>query len=86
MIEQEMVDMIINKNPTDIVKIVTKIVILGNIVGRCRPMPRKQEGLRRQMIDDDPSDTFNYMVSEDPVSDDDLDGFIRNFSEMTELK
>ena len=28
--------------------------------------------------DDDPSDTFNSMVSEDPISDDALDGFIRN--------
>ena len=35
--------------------------------------------------DDDPSDNFKSMVSEDPISDDDLDGFIRNFSEMTEL-
>ena len=35
--------------------------------------------------DDDQSDTFNSMVSEDPISDDHLDGFIRNFSEMTEL-
>ena len=35
--------------------------------------------------DDDPSDTFNSMLSEDPISDDDLDGFIRNFSEVTEL-
>ena len=35
--------------------------------------------------DDDPSGPFNSMVSEDPVSDDDLDGFIRNVSEMTEL-
>ena len=35
--------------------------------------------------DDDPSDTFNSMLSEDPISDDDLEGFIRNFSDMTEL-
>ena len=35
--------------------------------------------------DDDPSDTLNSMVSEDPISDDDLDSLIRNFSEMTEL-
>ena len=35
--------------------------------------------------DDDPSDTFNSIVSEDPISYDDLDGFIRNFSKMTEL-
>ena len=35
--------------------------------------------------DDDPSDTFNSMVSEDIISDDDLDEFIRNFSDMTEL-
>ena len=34
---------------------------------------------------DDPSDFFNSMVSEDPFSDDDLDGFIRNFCEMTKL-
>ena len=26
------------------------------------------------------------MVSEDPISDNDLDGFIRNLSDMTELK
>ena len=35
--------------------------------------------------DNDPSDAFNSMVSEDPISDDDLGGFIRHFSEMTEL-
>ena len=35
--------------------------------------------------DDDPSNTFNFMLSEYPISDDDLDGFIRNFSKMTEL-
>ena len=35
--------------------------------------------------DDDPSNTFKTMVSEDPISDDDLDGFVRNFSNMTEL-
>ena len=51
MIEQGMVEMILNKNPTDIVNIVIKMGILGNTVGRCKPMPRKQEGLRRWMID-----------------------------------
>ena len=35
--------------------------------------------------DDDPSDTFNFMVSKDIISDDDLDEFIRDFSDMTEL-
>ena len=35
--------------------------------------------------DDEPSDTFKSMVSEDIISDDDHDGFIRNFSDMTEL-
>ena len=35
--------------------------------------------------DGDPSDTLNSMVSEDPISNDDLYGFIRHFSEMTEL-
>ena len=29
--------------------------------------------------DDDPSDTFNSMESEEPISYDDLDGFIRIF-------
>ena len=58
MIEQQMVEMILNKNPR-----------------RLKEMDDR---------DDDPSDTFNSMVSEDIISDDDLDGFIRNFSEMTE--
>ena len=35
--------------------------------------------------DNDQSDTFNSMVSEDIISDDDLDEFIRNSSDMTEL-
>ena len=35
--------------------------------------------------DDDPSDTFSSMASEDPISDDDLDGFIRKISDMAEL-
>ena len=35
--------------------------------------------------DDDPSDTFNSMVSKDQISDDNLGGFIRNSSDMTEL-
>ena len=35
--------------------------------------------------DDDPSHTFNSMVSEDPISDNEHDGFIRNISQMTEL-
>ena len=35
--------------------------------------------------DNDPLNTFISMVSEDAISDDDLNGFIRNFSEMTEL-
>ena len=47
---------------------------------------KKERGLKEvDDRDDDPSDTFNTMVSEDPISDDDLDSFIRNFSEMTEL-
>ena len=36
-------------------------------------------------IEDDPSDIFNSMVGEDLISDDDLDGIIRNFSDMSEL-
>ena len=46
-IEQEIVEVILNRNPTNIVNIVIKMVILGNNVGRCKPMQRKQEGLRR---------------------------------------
>ena len=34
--------------------------------------------------DDDPSDIFNSMVSENPISDGDFDAFIKNFSKMTE--
>ena len=86
MIEKEMVEMILDKNPTGILNIVIKVVILGNTVGRYKPMLRKAEGLKEMDDrDDDPSDTFNSMVSEDPISDDDLDRFIRNFSDMTEL-
>ena len=47
----------------------------------------KEEKMLKEIDDrdDDPSDTFNSMVGEDPISDDDLDNFIRNFSEITEL-
>ena len=51
MIEQDIVEMILDKNPTGIVNIVIKMVILGNTVGRCKPMLRKPEGLRRWMIE-----------------------------------
>ena len=47
-----------------------------------------KKATRLKEIDDrgnDLSDTFNSMVIEHPISDDVLDGFIRNFSEMTEL-
>ena len=78
--------MILDKIQVGIVNIVIKMVTHGNIVGRCKPMLRKPEGLRIWMNrDDEPSDTFNSMVSEDIISDDDLDDFIRNFPDMTEL-
>ena len=51
MIEQEMIEMILDKNPTGIVNIVIKMVILGNTVGRCKQMLRKPEGLKRWMIE-----------------------------------
>ena len=51
MIGQEMVKMILNKNPTDIVNVVIKMVKAENTVGRCKLMLRKQEGLRRWMIE-----------------------------------
>ena len=51
MIEQDMVEMIQDKNPTAIVNIVMKMVILGNTVGRCKPMLGKPEGIRRWMIE-----------------------------------
>ena len=47
---QEMVEMIQDKNPTGIANIVIKMVTLGNIAGRCKPMLRKPEGLKRWMI------------------------------------
>ena len=46
-----MVKMILDKNPTGIVNIVIKMVMLGNTVGRCKPMLRKPEGLRRCLIE-----------------------------------
>ena len=51
MIEQEMVEMILDKIPTGIVNIVIKMVILGKTIGRCKPMLRKPEGLRRWVIE-----------------------------------
>ena len=51
MIEQEMVEMIQDKNPAGIVNIVINMVTLGNIVGRYKSMLRKPEGLRRWMIE-----------------------------------
>ena len=83
-IEQEMVEMILDKNRNcgycdqD-----------GHTWKYCWEMQANAKKARRLKEmddrDDDPSDTFNSMVSEDPISDDDLDGFITNFSEMTEL-
>ena len=35
--------------------------------------------------DDDPSDALNSMMSKDPISDDNIDEFIRNFSDRREL-
>ena len=51
MIELEMAEIILDKNPTGIVNIVIKMVTLGNIAGRCKPMLRKPEGLRRWMTE-----------------------------------
>ena len=51
MIEKEMVEMILDKNPTGIENIVIKMVILGNTVGRCKPMLKKPDGLKRWMIE-----------------------------------
>ena len=42
MIGQEMVEMTLNRHPRSTVNIVIKMVILGNIAGRCKPMQRKQ--------------------------------------------
>ena len=50
-IELEMVEMILDKNQVGIVIIVIKMVTLGNIVGRCKAMLRKPEGLRRWMTE-----------------------------------
>ena len=49
-------------------------------------MLRKPEGLRRWMTEMMTHQTLStQMVSEDIISDDDLDEFIRNFSDMAEL-
>ena len=39
------------QNQVGIDNIVIKMVTLGNTVWRCKPMPRKPEGLRRWMIE-----------------------------------
>ena len=61
----------------------------GHIWKYCWEMQANaKKASRLKEMDDrgnDPSDTFNSMVSEDPIFDDDLNRFIRNFSEMTEL-
>ena len=86
MIELEMVEMILDKNQVGIVNIVIKMVTLGNTVGEMQANAKKARRLKEMDDrDDDPSDTFNSMVSEDIISDDDLDDFISNFSDMTEL-
>ena len=46
MIEQERLGMILSRNPTNIVNIVIRMIILGNN-GRGKPMERMQKGLRR---------------------------------------
>ena len=51
MIELEMAEMILDNNQAGIVNIVIRMVTLGNIVGRCKPMLRKPEGLRRWMTE-----------------------------------
>ena len=51
MIELEMAEMVLDKNEAGIVNIVIRMVTLGNIVGRCKPMLRKPEALRRWMIE-----------------------------------
>ena len=51
MIELEMEEMILDKSPTGIVNIVIKMVTLGNIVWRYKPMLQKPEGLRRWMTE-----------------------------------
>ena len=38
---------ILNRNPTKIMNIVIRIIILGNTVWRCKPMSKKQNSLRR---------------------------------------
>ena len=46
-IDQKIVEMILNRNPTNIVNIVIKMVILGNTFARCKPMSRKEKSLRK---------------------------------------
>ena len=86
MIELEIVEMILDKNPTGIVKYCDQD---GHTWKYCWEMQANAKKARRLKEmddrDDDPSDTFNSMMSEDIISDDDLDEFIRNFSDMTEL-
>ena len=86
MIEQEMAEMILDKNQTGIVNIMIKMVTLEKYCWEVQANAKKARRLKEMDDrDDDPSDTFNSTVSEDIISDDDLDGFFRNFSDVTEL-
>ena len=79
-----MAEMFLNKNSTDIVDIVIKIGHTWKYCWEMQANAKKARGLTEMNDrDDDPSNTFNCMVSEDPMFDDDLDGFIRNFSDFS---
>ena len=77
--------MLLNINPTNIVNIVIRMVNLGNTVGRCKHVKKTKKHKVIDDRDDDPSNICSSIVSEDPISDEDPDHFIRNFSDMSGL-
>ena len=86
MIEQEKVEMILNKKSNRHCDYCNQD---GHTWKYCWKMQANAKKARRLKEmddrDDDPTDTFNSMVSEDPISDDDHVGFNTHFSEMIEL-
>ena len=86
MIQQERVEKILNRNLKEHREYHDQY---GHTWKYCWDMQanvKKEKRLKEiDYKDGDPPDTFKSMVGENPISDDDLDDFIRGFSEMIGL-
>ena len=80
MIEQEQVEIILDRNPTNIVCIIFLMVIVGNY---WKMQFNVKQVKRLKEINNGPTGTCNSKVSEESISDEDLDDFVSNFSKIT---